>query len=115
MENKKCDCKDCQCGGTKQSTTGFSIWDAPDWSIFSNPDWVSTFFQGDFYDPEKYDLVEKKDYKIKILKNSIESTEIFLSQLEEKYKEYQKNITQCEKDIKQLKQELQELESKKKE
>jgi len=113
MENKKCDCKDCQCSNTSVINSLFA---APDWSIFGQMDEVlEKALYLKMYDPEKYDLVEKKDYRIKQLKNSIESTEIFMAQLEEKYKEYQKNITQCEKDIRQLKQELQELESKKKE
>jgi hypothetical protein len=124
MENKKCDCKDCQCGGTKQSTTAFNFWAAPDWSIFSliEQDINGRILSGQIYDSEKYDLVEKKDYKIKKLKDSIEASKrqkdnnfALIGQADIKVSEYFSNIRQCDKDIKRLEQELQELESKKKE
>jgi peptidoglycan hydrolase CwlO-like protein len=73
------------------------------------------------YDSEKYDLVEKKDYKIKKLKENLEN---FKTQLEQNKNTITKNresvfiaednIKICNNRIKELEQELEELESKKK-
>lgn len=70
-----------------------------------------------YYNPEKYDLVEKPDYKLNKLKYSLECSSrqknnnyILLKQVEEKKKEFIKNIEQCNKDIEELEQELKELE-----
>jgi len=101
-----------------------NLWKAPDWSVFSliEKSLDGKILSGKIYDPEKYDLVEKKDYKIKKLKDSIEASKrqkdnnfALLKQVNLKTEEYYKNIEQCNNDIRKLEQELQELESKKKE
>ena len=69
------------------------------------------------YNPEQYELVEKKDYKIKKLKESIEASNrqkhnnnVLIDQVYVDIGKYRMNIKVCDEDIKKLEQELKELE-----
>jgi ABC-type Fe3+/spermidine/putrescine transport system ATPase subunit len=93
-----------------------NLWKAPDWSIFNQTSHIK------IYDSEKYELIEKKGYRIKEIKAKLGNLQnsILLSKRDiEKYeelllKEKQEVARERELVIK-LEQELQELESKKKE
>jgi hypothetical protein len=124
---KSCNCTLAGTAACSSCSSNNLIWTAPDWSVFNTedfkyPEWLTNYFDINVYDPEKYDLVEKKDYKIKKLKEDIETTKKFIGDTNASYNYYADKITEyltkkdkLTKELKQLEQELQELESKKKE
>lgn len=68
-------------------------------------------------DTDGYDIVEKKDAKIKKLKESIEASKrqkdnnrTLINMKNEKIKEFNDNIKKCDEDIEKLEQELKQLE-----
>lgn len=63
------------------------------------------------YNPETHELVEKKDAKIKRLKDEINKEEQRVQTCKTVIDAYASNIKEAEDNIKKLKQELKELES----
>lgn len=60
-------------------------------------------------DPERYDIIEKKDYKINNLKNLINLNKLSIKIIENKIREYQLELEEEVKKLEKLEKELKEL------
>jgi len=63
-----------------------------------------------FYDPDRYDIVEKKEWRQKQLENRIVNKKELISELREKIKYYGKLLDANEENLIKLEKELKELE-----
>ena len=62
------------------------------------------------YDPERYELVEKKDYKVKQLKARIEYKKELIEKHKEQLRFYEELLVTNKEALKKLEKELKELE-----
>jgi peptidoglycan hydrolase CwlO-like protein len=101
----------CTLAGTKSCekcpNNTWSDWVSGGWNLQK---WVETW-NGTSYDTNRYELVEKKDWKLNQLKKELESANLKSTYLSkgidndlDKLKEYQKEIDSLEKEIKDLEQ-----------
>jgi hypothetical protein len=71
---------------------------------FSSP--AFSYLKGEFYDPDKFDLIPKKSYKEKQLRDK----EKYLSSLKERhenyYRQYKEQVKTIELEIEQLRQQI---------
>ena len=78
--------------------------------VNDNGNWYYKIKDGLYYDSDRYELVEKKDWKINNLKEQIKGVEEALENNKKSLKFYQDLITMNLERIDELKKELKELE-----
>ena len=78
---------------------------------FAHPNWHTSSHTYKMFNSETHELVEKKDAKIKRLKDEINKEEQRVQTCKTVIDAYASNIKEAEDNIKKLKQELKELES----
>lgn len=77
---------------------------------FSDLNWIRVYPWVETYNPETHELVEKKDAKIKRLKDEIQQEEKKLTTCKNVLEAYSNNLKEAEDNIKKLNDELSELE-----